>query len=551
MNLVKARAHAERAARYGASGNDPKRGAHARRARHYYRAHFGTLGAGACRACGKRATPESPLLRLGCKCRDVAHVACLAKEAFDNQVKAFEKSAIGYVSRWRECHVCNDTFTGAMRLGLDDAWWNSVEDGTAKGGIMDAATENRIECEMIRGKYSKAESMARNLIRKYRSDSSDPMGRRRMLFTIQLLARAVLQRDPNEAIELLQDAIRDLEDRLPPNSEERLGATAQLASAHFMKGELEKAEELMGEVTRLSPPEHSRLSLTWRYSYATVLNARGKKNQAATTWNNIAAVCSRLYGDSDELCLRAKLALAQTKLELSADDAAQAALRGAIDAMRGFQDDVQTAHASAALAHDIFARGSELEAADIMRGTVTTLRKALGPLNRETIVAETSYGVALFSCGRLKEAEDVLRKAHANAISALGNDDVATMDAERAHAESVRRLTTALLRVGARVQVHGLIQGARLNGQKGTIAAIVDGPEHRYSVELDDKLRLFKAENIRAVCDLPECETGSPPLLRCSACSQASYCCVECQRKHWPRHKKTCAIAAAVSQKSK
>jgi tetratricopeptide (TPR) repeat protein len=554
MDLVKARAHAEHAARYGARGNEHKRNAHARRARHYYRAHFGSLGAETCRAC---RGPESPLVRLGCKCRDVAHVACLAKQAHDSQVKEFEKSTMGFVSQWRECPKCKDAFTGDMRLGLDDAWWKSVGEGQIKGGILDAATENRIECDMIRGKYAEAESVARGLIKKYRSvDPSavdGPATQRRMLFTIALLASCVRQLGrPDEAIELLQNMIEELDRRgIPRESVERLGAMAQLANAYAQKDDFAQSGSLLKEVVRLSPREPSRMSLTWRLSHATVLDAMGQKHEAAETWGSIAEVSRRLFGEHDVLHLRANLMLAATNLELAGhgDAARIQELRGAIGAMRGFED-VDTVRARVAFAHALFLGGDELESVEIMSAAVPTLRKLRGPLSRETLIAETSHGVALFSCGRLAEAEAMLRKTHATALKALGEHDVATKDAQAAHAESMKRLNTARLRVGVRVEVHGLIQKTSLNGRKGTIT---ENGGDVYRVELDaegDKkeARLhFELKNLLARCQFRDCTSNVPPSFECGRCKQAWYCCRECQRKHWPRHKLLCTIAQSQS----
>ena len=550
MDLVKARAHAEHAARYGARGNEHKRGAHARRARHYYRAHFGSLGAETCRAC---RGAESPLVPLGCKCRDVAHVACLAKQAHDSQVKESAKSTLGFVSQWRECPKCKETFTGDMRLGLDDAWWKSVEEGQIEGGILDAATENRIECDMTRGKYAEAESAARALITKYRSVSlsavDGPATQRRMLFTIALLASCVRQLGrPDEAIGLLQHMISELDGRgMPRESVERLGAMAQLANAYAQKDDFAQSGSLLQEVVRLSPREPSRMSLTWRHAHATVLDAMGKKQEAAETWGSIAEVSRRLFGESDVMHLRANLMLAQTNLETSGhgDAARIQELRGAIDAMHGFEG-VDTVRARVAFAHALFLGGDKLEAVRVMSTAVPSLRKLRGPLNRETLVAETSYGVALFSCGRLAEAEALLRKTHASALKALGEHDVATKDAQGAHAESMKRLDTARLRVGVRVEVYGLIQKARLNGRKGTIT---ESGGDVYHVELDaegDKKETplqLKAENLLARCQFRACTSNVPPSFECGSCKQAWYCCRECQRKHWTHHKLPCKIA--------
>jgi hypothetical protein len=97
MYILKARAHAEHAARYGASGNEQKRCAHAHRARHYYRAHFGA------RKCDYECKNEqSELVPLGCGCSKPlsAHVQCVAALAERDQ------------SLWITCPYCLEVLRG-------------------------------------------------------------------------------------------------------------------------------------------------------------------------------------------------------------------------------------------------------------------------------------------------------------------------------------------------------------------------------------------------------------------------------------------------------
>lgn len=51
---------------------------------------------------------------------------------------------------------------------------------------------------------------------------------------------------------------------------------------------------------------------------------------------------------------------------------------------------------------------------------------------------------------------------------------------------------------------------------------------------------LFTAD-MASTCSSPECsQTGA---LRCTGCSEVSYCSKDCQRTHWPTHKKNCAAS--------
>lgn len=41
---------------------------------------------------------------------------------------------------------------------------------------------------------------------------------------------------------------------------------------------------------------------------------------------------------------------------------------------------------------------------------------------------------------------------------------------------------------------------------------------------------------------------GNPGTKKCSQCKAVFYCSTECQRKHWPEHKKTCATYTRACQ---
>ena len=43
-----------------------------------------------------------------------------------------------------------------------------------------------------------------------------------------------------------------------------------------------------------------------------------------------------------------------------------------------------------------------------------------------------------------------------------------------------------------------------------------------------------------------ECGKSSHKMPKCRQCSQAYYCGADCQRKHWPKHKRSCKAAVAA-----
>jgi hypothetical protein len=148
MYLLKARAHAEHAARYGASGNEQKRCAHARRARHYYRAHFGA------RKCDYECKNEqSGLVPLGCGCSKPlsAHVQCVAALAERDQ------------SLWSTCPYCLEELTGTMRAELASIW---IQRAGQRDDLLLllAATDNYVEMLLLQGSYEAAVPHARTLV---------------------------------------------------------------------------------------------------------------------------------------------------------------------------------------------------------------------------------------------------------------------------------------------------------------------------------------------------------------------------------------------------
>jgi hypothetical protein len=60
------------------------------------------------------------------------------------------------------------------------------------------------------------------------------------------------------------------------------------------------------------------------------------------------------------------------------------------------------------------------------------------------------------------------------------------------------------------------------------------------SVSGEESLSSSKILNLCAHCG--RCENKETKLLKCSRCNQTSYCNAECQKAHWPKHKKACKL---------
>ncbi|KAI9025463.1 hypothetical protein DFJ74DRAFT_717798 [Hyaloraphidium curvatum] len=75
--------------------------------------------------------------------------------------------------------------------------------------------------------------------------------------------------------------------------------------------------------------------------------------------------------------------------------------------------------------------------------------------------------------------------------------------------------------------------------------------ETRASVLLSLAIRDDRKESGISACAYCEAYSGNEraDLLRCSACRSVRYCSKECQRKHWPNHKKICGeLAKAIKE---
>ena len=85
--------------------------------------------------------------------------------------------------------------------------------------------------------------------------------------------------------------------------------------------------------------------------------------------------------------------------------------------------------------------------------------------------------------------------------------------------------------------------------------ALVSGQPHRYIIRavLQAEVRGTTDANARPLLDYRFCRSLTCPDLqvnrmrKCSKCKQAAYCSPECQKAHWPLHKRQCVAAAAVS----
>ena len=84
------------------------------------------------------------------------HIECMV------QVVVSQTGHRGNIAWW-ECHTCKQSFTGAMRTGLAEAWWARVRDAAEESAERQAAAYNLGQALHAEGKYGEAEGMFREV----------------------------------------------------------------------------------------------------------------------------------------------------------------------------------------------------------------------------------------------------------------------------------------------------------------------------------------------------------------------------------------------------
>jgi hypothetical protein len=113
------------------------------------------------RACIICLDSEPPPIQSGCACRGdagLAHVECRAEAAAHRMAHARKCDG------WWECATCGQAFTGAMQLGLAEAWWSSARRLADESERRSAAANNLANALIAQGKYGEAETMYRKTL---------------------------------------------------------------------------------------------------------------------------------------------------------------------------------------------------------------------------------------------------------------------------------------------------------------------------------------------------------------------------------------------------
>ncbi len=113
-------------------------------------------GGGACIICLDTSPPP---IQSGCACRGdsgLAHIACLVRAAASQQAQRGS-------SVWRQCQTCKQDYTGAMQMGLAEAWRSRVAGQAVESAERFGAESNLAVSLLHQGKSAEAEPMLRRL----------------------------------------------------------------------------------------------------------------------------------------------------------------------------------------------------------------------------------------------------------------------------------------------------------------------------------------------------------------------------------------------------
>ena len=99
-------------------------------------------------------------IQSGCACRGPAgllHLACCVKAA----QALVERKGWRW---WFTCQTCEQEFTGAMCIGLANAWWSQVRDRAEEDPERLAAAHNLAHSLSGQGQHAEAEEMLREVL---------------------------------------------------------------------------------------------------------------------------------------------------------------------------------------------------------------------------------------------------------------------------------------------------------------------------------------------------------------------------------------------------
>ena len=380
---------------------------------------------GACIICLDTSPPP---IQMGCACRGdsgLAHIDCLAQAAE-------ARKALRDGTPWGQCRMCNQNFTGVMRMGLAEAWRSRVAGQPAESMERLAAESNLATALFDQGKHAEAELMLRMLLEVHmrvlgaeHPNTLNTAGQLAVSVTAKATKR---QGNPAEAEAMNREVLGAHKRVLGAEHPATLTSTCNLAMSLTLQGKHAEAEamnrELLGVQKRVLGADHPS-TLSSAGNLAMSLSRQGKYADAAAIQREVLGVKTRVLGANHPSTLT------------SANN----------------------------LAGSLFHQGKLSEAEQMLQAVLAGQQYVLGPTHPDTTQTANSL-------------EGVRAHLRANPPT-------------NAAAPTVKPLP---LPAGTRVLVQRLVAKPEYNG-KGACVLSFDGRTGRYAVALDDGKELsLKAE---------------------------------------------------------
>jgi tetratricopeptide (TPR) repeat protein len=372
------------------------------------RATGGGSEAGACIIC---LNEEPPPIQSGCACRGdagLAHVECRAEDAafFMARGGGLAKAAgAKKFNGWHMYSTCKHSFTGAMSVGLAEAWWSSAQHLPEEDMQRLAAAIGMAGAFYDQGNYIEAETVYREVLE-------------------------------------VQQRVQG------PEHPRTLQTTWRLSGTVQRQGRYAEAETMCRELLAVQRrvhslgPEHPNMLATY-CSLAKALSAQGKHDEAETMYRETLAIQQRVHGPEHPQTLATTWSLVNTLCAQGRPDKAETMCREMlVVALREFgAEHPNTLSTSVSLADALCAQGKHDEVETMYRKTLAVQERVLGPEHPVTLSTSVSLADALCAQGKHDEAEIMYRKTFAVLQRVLGHEHphtLITADALAACVESAR-----------------------------------------------------------------------------------------------------------------
>jgi tetratricopeptide (TPR) repeat protein len=243
---------------------------------------------------------------------------------------------------------------------------------------------------------------------------------------INLAALFIAQDKLDQADELLRRTLAILEQRVPL-SPERFAVTNNLGAVQVMRGQLDKAETLLGQTHRahqaLLQPEDIR-ALALLRTMGLLRQAEGNKTEARDLLQEAREGRRKVLGAEHPETLKTQHDLAIVLAELDQFKEAEALLREVISVVRERQalpaDHPDSGRYLVSLAAMLVQQGRAREAEPLAREGLEISTQALPPAHWQPAEAKSVLGACLTELKQFPAAEELLKAGHESLKASQG-----------------------------------------------------------------------------------------------------------------------------------